>query len=196
MKKIYISPQQLLRESQHLALDVIDSGFHPDLILGIWRGGTPVGIALQEVMELAGLTTDHIAIRTKSYSGIGKRGRVRVDGLEYIHDKLRPDTRILLVDDIYDSGLSMAAVTSEIRRLAGNTELQIRIATPWFKPGNNRTDRKPDYYRYANDNWIVFPHELIGLSAGEILKDKPELDTEIRQRLLGMLQQSASKTGS
>ena len=48
-------------------------------------------------------------------------------------------------------------------------------ATPYFKPTKNKTDRKPDYYIHETDNWLVFPHELHGLSIQEISENKPEL---------------------
>ena len=52
---------------------------------------------------------------------------------------------------------------------------EIRIATPYYKPGNNRTERTPDYFVHETDQWLVFPHELDGLSMEEIATNKPEL---------------------
>ena len=52
---------------------------------------------------------------------------------------------------------------------------EIKIATPYFKPTKNKTDRKPDYYLHETDEWLVFPHELDGLTIDEIKKNKPEL---------------------
>ena len=49
------------------------------------------------------------------------------------------------------------------------------MATPYFKPAKNKTDRQPDYYVYETDEWLVFPHELHGLSTDEIKTHKPEL---------------------
>ena len=46
---------------------------------------------------------------------------------------------------------------------------------PYFKPTKNKTNRKPDYYIHETDNWLVFPHELEGLTAEEIRANKPEL---------------------
>jgi hypothetical protein len=51
----------------------------------------------------------------------------------------------------------------------------VRIATPWYKPGNNRTRLVPDYYLHETDKWIVFPHELVGLTLDEIATGKTEL---------------------
>ena len=74
-EKQYIKAQDLLDDSFRLGLKVLDSGFLPDFIVGIWRGGTPVGIAVQELFEHNGIASDHIAIRTSSYEGIEQRGK-------------------------------------------------------------------------------------------------------------------------
>ena len=58
---------------------------------------------------------------------------------------------------------------------------EIRVATPYFKPEKNKTDRKPDYYLYETDKWLVFPHELEGLSLQEIENNKPEVSKLIDQ---------------
>ena len=65
--KVFINAEELLRDSFLLALRILESGFRPDYIVGIWRGGTPVGIAVQEYLDYAGVETDHIAIRTSYY---------------------------------------------------------------------------------------------------------------------------------
>ena len=58
---------------------------------------------------------------------------------------------------------------------------EIRVATPYFKPAKNKTKRKPDYYLYETDKWLVFPHELEGLSMQEINDNKPEVSKLIDQ---------------
>ena len=72
-EKYFISAQQLLDDSFRLGLEILDSDFRPDFIVGVWRGGTPVGIVVQELLDYFGVVSDHIAIRTSSYEGIGKR---------------------------------------------------------------------------------------------------------------------------
>ena len=69
-EKIFITAAELLRDSFLLASNILQSGFRPDYIVGIWRGGTPVGIAVQEFLDYAGVETDHIAIPTSHYTGI------------------------------------------------------------------------------------------------------------------------------
>tara|TARA_B100000676_G_scaffold303670_1_gene354557 strand:+ start:3172 stop:3747 length:576 start_codon:yes stop_codon:yes gene_type:complete len=174
-EKYFISAQQLLDDSFRLGLEILDSDFRPDFIVGVWRGGTPVGIVVQELLDYFGVVSDHIAIRTSSYEGIGKRSHnIRVHGLNYIVKNVNAEHSLLIVDDVWDTGLSIDAViehlAEESRR---NTPHDIRVATAYYKPQNNKTDRAPDFYVHETDRWLVFPHELHGLEADEILTQKP-----------------------
>ena len=184
IEKQYIKAQELLDDSFRLGLKVLDSGFLPDFIVGIWRGGTPVGITVQELLEHNGIISDHISIRTSSYEGIEQRIKhIRVHGLNYIVKKADADDHLLIVDDVYDTGLSIKAVIDSLIRLSRrNTPHDIRLATVYFKPGNNRTDRRPDYYIHETDKWLVFPHELKGLSPEEIARHKPEIARIVQGR--------------
>jgi len=176
MDKTVLSAQDLLEDSFRLGVKVLESGFEPTLIVAIWRGGTPVGMALQEVLEYCGVESDHIAIRTSSYLGVDERGEVAVHGLNYIIKKIRHDDRVLIVDDVFDTGNTIKAVVEEIRRRArGNTPEEIRVAVPWFKPSRNETDMVPDFYLRETAEWLVFPHELDALTPAEMLEARPEL---------------------
>lgn len=174
MEKTYLTANDLLLDSYKLGVQVYDSGFRPDFIVGVWRGGTPVGIAVQEILSFMGVESDHIAIRTSSYTGIGQQNKtVVVHGLDYIVRNIDYKDQLLLVDDVYDSGRSLMAVIDTLKdKSRRNTPEDIRIATPWFKPNNNKTDREPDYYLHATDEWLVFPHELADLSEEEIFENK------------------------
>ena len=68
-EKLYLSAQGLLEDAFRLAAMVLHSGFEPTFITAIWRGGAPIGIAVQEFIQYHGVDCDHIAIRTSSYSG-------------------------------------------------------------------------------------------------------------------------------
>lgn len=173
-EKIYISANELLLDSYRLACNIILSGFNPDFIVGIWRGGTPVGIAVQEVFEYAGRPTEHSSIRTKSYYGIDKAHKdVKVYGLEYIINHVNHEDSLLIVDDVFDSGRSAQAVINLLEKSSRrNCPHDIRIATPWYKPSKNVTNITPDYYLHETEHWLVFPHELAGLSKKEIRQGK------------------------
>lgn len=177
MDKIFITATGLLQDSFRLAAKIHRSGFAPDFIVGIWRGGTPVGIAIQEYFEFVGVETDHIAVRTSAYVGIGQRAKtIRVHGLHYLIEEADAGDSLLIVDDVFDSGHSIEALLRELTaKMRLNMPRNVRIATPWYKPGNNRTALVPDYYLHETDQWIVFPHEIVGLTLDEIAAGKPEL---------------------
>lgn len=176
MEKTVLTAQDLLEDSFNLGLQVLESGFEPTLIIAIWRGGTPVGMAVQEILSYCGVESDHIAIRTSSYSGVDERGAVAVHGLNYIIKKVCHDDRVLIVDDVFDTGNTIVAVIDELtRRARGNTPEDIRVAVPWFKPSRNETDVIPDYYLHETSEWLVFPHELDALTPEEMRESRPEL---------------------
>lgn len=174
-EKLYISAQELLEDSWALAAKIIENGFKPDYIIAIWRGGAPIGIAVQEMLAYWGIAADHIAIRTSSYSGIDERSdEVRVHGLNYLVKNVNEEDSLLIVDDVFDTGLTIEAVIAELRHKArSNTPHDIRVAVPWFKPPHNRTQREPDYYIHTTERWLKFPHSLEGLTLEEIKANRP-----------------------
>jgi hypoxanthine phosphoribosyltransferase len=176
MEKYYISATQLLQDSFQLAWQVYESGFRPNYIVGVWRGGAPVGIAVQELLDVLGVESDHIAIRTSSYTGIGERNRhVQVHGLNYLIRRLESQDSLLIVDDVHDTGLSIDQTIKDLTEACKKNTPEVRIATPYYKPSNNKTERVPDYYVHETEQWLVFPHELDGLTIEEIAGNKPEL---------------------
>jgi hypoxanthine phosphoribosyltransferase len=185
MEKIYISANDLLLDAFRLAEKIVNSGYRPDFIIGVWRGGAPVGIAIQEYFEYVGITTDHIAIRTSSYTGIEQQDKiVRVHGLDYVIDNVNAEDDVLLVDDVFDSGRSVRAIFDKLQaKCRRNMPQNLKVATPWYKPSKNVTDIKPDYWVNETDAWLVFPHELVGLTQQEILENKGELAKTLSGRL-------------
>jgi hypoxanthine phosphoribosyltransferase len=185
MEKRILTAKDLLEDSFRLGVKVLESDFKPTMIIAIWRGGTPVGMAVQEIMSYCGVEADHIAIRTSSYSGVDQRHAVAVHGLNYIIKKIRHDDRVLLIDDVFDTGNTIKAVLDEItRRARGNTPAQMRVAVPWFKPTRNETDLVPDYYLHETAEWLVFPHELDALTLEEMQKARPLLHEIISEAAL------------
>lgn len=187
MEKHFISAQDLLVDSFKLADQIHKSGFRPHFIVGVWRGGAPVGIAVQEYLDYVGVETDHIAIRTSSYYAIDQQEKeVRVHGLNYIIDHVNADDELLLVDDVFDSGRSIIAIINELKdKTRANLPKTIKVACPWYKPTRNSTDIVPDFFIHETDQWLVFPHELSGLTPDEIAKGKPEIAAAISDTLTG-----------
>ncbi len=173
MEKHFISANQLLEDSFQLGKLIYQSGFRPHFIVGVWRGGTPVGIAVQEYLAFMGIETDHIAIRTSSYYGFEQDKIVKVHGMQYVVDNINAHDALLIVDDVFDSGRSLIAILEELKaKTRRNMPETIRIACPWYKPSKNITDITPDYFLHETDAWLVFPHELVDLSAEEIQNNK------------------------
>jgi len=176
MDKTVLTAQDLLTDSFELGVRILESGFRPTLIIAIWRGGTPVGMAVQEILAYCGIESDHIAIRTSSYVGVDERGAVAVHGLNYIIKKVCYDDRVLIVDDVFDTGHTIKAVIDELtKRARGNTPEDIRVAVPWYKPTRNETDLVPAYCIRETAESLVFPHELDALTPEEMQATRPEL---------------------
>ena len=105
--------------------------------------------------------------------------------MRYLEKQVNAEDSILIVDDVFDTGLSVKQVIIDLKRHCRKNTPEIRIATPYFKPANNRTDISPEYYIEESNKWLVFPHELDGLSDTEILEHKA-MDQHIKKRMLGL----------
>ena len=181
MNKRFVRADDLLRDSFQLAADIHAAGFRPDFLVGLWRGGSAVGIAVQEGLDYFGIPTDHIAIRT-SYSGahrypemLSKAGGIRVHGLQYLLENLCSHHSMLIVDDVYSTGSSVQAVIDQLtRKTRRNLPGDIRIATVWYRP-TAATLRTPDYFVHETEDWLVLPYELSGQSLEELRANRPEL---------------------
>lgn len=176
-EKRYLDAQTLLEDSWRLGAMIADSGYRPSYIVAVWRGGAPVGVAVQELLAARGIEADHIAIRTASYQGIdGREDDVQVFSMNYLIKNVCHDDRLLIVDDVFDTGRSIDAVVNHLRQRARlNTPEDIRVAVPYYKPERNLTDRVPDYYLHETGEWLKYPHSLEGLSQAEIEQHRPEL---------------------
>ena len=150
-----------------------------------------------DFIQYKGVSTDHIAIRTSRFTGIGIASEeVLVHNLTYLKERVKAGDSILLVDDVWDTGTSIAAFIKKINTDCGNLNLDIRVATVFYKPKRNkigtfsadprfstiflqcvfwlamRSDlwtplflgRAPEFFVKESDEWLVFPHELEGMS--------------------------------
>ena len=101
MEKLFIRAEDLIQDSFNLALQVYEDGYRPNYIIGVWRGGAPIGIAVQELFSVLGVPSDHIAIRTSHYKAINQRdSEVQVYGLNYIIKQVESEDSLLIVDDV------------------------------------------------------------------------------------------------
>jgi hypoxanthine phosphoribosyltransferase len=181
MNERFIAADDLLTDSFQLAANIFEDGFRPDFLVGLWRGGSAVGIAVQEGLDYFGVPTDHIALRT-SYSGapryaqmVSKADSIRVHGMKYLHEKLCAHHSMLIVDDVYSTGSSVKAVIDQLaKKTRRNMPQDIRIATVWYRP-TEKTLQTPEYYVHKTDDWLVLPYELSGFTIDELRENRPEM---------------------
>ena len=147
-----------------------NSGFRPDFMVALWRGGATIGCYVHEFFKWKGISVDHVAIRTSRQSD----GTVNVHSLNYVVKNIQKKSKILIVDDVFDSGRSIMTLIEKLTKesMISISDLDIRIATIFYKPKRNLSYRKPEYYVEETDEWLVFPHEVEGMTLEEIEKSK------------------------
>lgn len=179
--KIFVDEQTVIDESFRLGVQVYNSGFRPTFIVGLWRGGSTVGIYLQECLQSLGVVTNHIAIRT-SYAGPKRYAedlkkpnhQIRVHGTEYLIKTLRAEDRLLIVDDVFSSGRNMAAVIEQLKtRLKRNLPEDLRVACLFQRKSQNPGSLQPDFVGSQTNHWLTLPYELQDLSLNELALHKP-----------------------
>lgn len=183
MEKIFLDEETLILDSFKLGVKIFESGVRPTFIVGLWRGGSSVGIYVQECLQTLGIETNHISLRT-SYRGqpsyqemvASADAEIRVHGTQYLLENLNAHDSLLLVDDVFSTGKSIDAVIRRLsRHLKRNMPEQVKIATLWQRPSCRETEIKPDFVLHRTEEWLVFPYEISGLTMDEIKKHKPFL---------------------
>jgi len=167
--KEFLTPDELVTSSFTLARRIHDSGFIPDVLLVLWRGGSTVGMIIHEYFAYKGYEMFHTAIKAESYAGIEKRIALRLDNIEPVLEKIRPGQRVLIVDDIFDTGSTVKLVADHV----GTRTDAIKIATLFVRTGHSATGMSPDYFIRETSSWIVFPHEIQDLTPEEIRQKNP-----------------------
>jgi uncharacterized protein len=177
----FLQEHQIIEDSFRLGVKVFNSGFRPTFIVGLWRGGSTVGIYLQECLQTLGVETNHLALRTayagrKAYEAdqANSEVKIRVHGTQYLIETLNHDDRLLIVDDVSSSGRNLGAVVKKLQtRLRKNCPIEIRTACLFHRPTRPQRRLPPDYVLEPVDSWLTLPYELKGLSVQELKDHKP-----------------------
>ena len=192
MKKKYLDEETLILDSFKLGVNIFESGFKPTFIVGLWRGGSSVGIYVQECLQTLGIETNHISLRT-SYRGqpyyhesvASPDAELRVHGTRFLLENLNADDSLLIVDDVFSTGKNIEAVINRLQmRLKRNMPHDVKIATLWQRPSYKAVDFAPDFMLNQTEDWLVFPYEMSGLSLDEIKEHKPFLMPFIKPELI------------
>ena len=132
--------------------------FKPDWIVGISRGGLVPARLLSDVLDISSVSI----IRIEFYKSIGQTA-----DFPRITQPLQVDVRgkrVLLVDDVADTGRSLAVAKEHVKR-AGASE--VKIAALHRKPGSMVT---PDFCMGSTTAWIIYPWEVM-----EVARERKEL---------------------
>lgn len=179
--KEFLSPELVRNNAVKLASKIESDGFTPDVIYVSLRGGAYMGNVISEYFKLVrkdGRPVFYAAVVARSYTDIHTRERVMVDGWTYSPEYLRSGDRILLVDDIFDSGRTINHLVGILLE-KGIPREDIKIAVHDYKIRNFVDERlpiQPDYWcrkhmvdKPEDDAWIHYlSHELVGLSSTEV----------------------------
>lgn len=134
-------------------------------LVGLWRGGSFIAICVDEFLSYLGVKTDCVAVRTSYYIVDQKKKDITVHSLDYLKSTVKPGDLVVLLDDVWDSGTSIQKVRHEMLALGAN----VKIAVIHYKPTNSKFPLlEPDHFVKESNDWIVYPHELVGLSEEEI----------------------------
>jgi hypoxanthine phosphoribosyltransferase len=109
-EKIFISEQELALDSVRLAKNMYDSGYTPDAILGIWRGGTWVATYVTGALKRLGIDRNDFSLTGKSYNpGVANQSHViKIYNMGELAKHLRETgcRRLCLVDDVIDTAVT------------------------------------------------------------------------------------------
>lgn len=132
--------------ARELAQQVADSAFEPDIVLGVARGGLIPAGSIAYALECKNLFTMNVEF----YTGIGETLEVPTMLPPYLDAAELDDLRVLVVDDVADSGKTLELVVDFCR----DHVAEVRTAVIYEKP---RSVVKGDYVWRHTDLWINFP---------------------------------------
>lgn len=176
--KRYLDAREYLHDQWRLAAAIRKSGWRPDWLVGLWRGGAPAAIAVHEFLKITGWGVRHVPLKCASYDGIGRNeGAVCFTLGDEVFDMFAADEKVLFVDDVFDTGKTAAAIAAKV----SSSGVESRFACVYWKPAKNQTSLRPDFFaKDIGDDWLVFPHEIEGLSPSEVREKSPFLADVLR----------------
>lgn len=194
--KEFLPYEQVRNNSLKMAHRILKDGFIPDVIYVSLRGGAYVANVVSEYFKIARKDVHPVlyaAVVARSYTDIREHDRVMIDGWTYSPEHLRPGDKILLVDDIFDTGKTINYLV-EVLLEKGIPRKDIKVAVHDYKYFTQKKEQlpiQPDYWcrkfvitKPEEDRWIHYmSHELIGLSDEELEEYYYKQDPELREVL-------------
>ncbi|MDR2210243.1 MAG: phosphoribosyltransferase [Spirochaetaceae bacterium] len=201
MKKEFLPYDTVRNNALKLAWRIYNDGFIPDVIYVSLRGGAYLGNVISEyfkVIKYQGRPVYYAAVVARSYTDVRKSGQIKVEGWTYAPEHLRTGDRVLLVDDIFDSGKTVNCLAGIILE-KGIPREDLKVAVHDYKYFFDKEEQlpvQPDYWCRRHelsvkdeDTWIHYmSHELVGLSSQELDQYYYCQDGELRN-VLPLVQQ-------
>ena len=132
-----------------LAARVRESNYRPEVIVGVSRGGWPPARVMSDLLQNSNLAN----IKVEFYKDIGVRAdRPRIT--QPVTSKV-VGKRVLVVDDVSDTGHSLRMVVNHLRR---NRVRELKVCTLYLKP---MSVFKPDFFAKVTRKWVIFPWERL-----------------------------------
>jgi hypoxanthine phosphoribosyltransferase len=183
-----------------LAAHIYNDGFLPDVIYVSLRGGAYLGNVISEYFKIVckdRRPVYYAAVVARSYTDVAQSERVSIDGWTYSPEYLRNGDKVLLVDDIFDSGRTLNYLANVIME-KGIPRGDLKIAVhdyKYFYDLQPQHPVQPDYWcrkheLSVNDAtyWVHYlSHELAGLSEAELEKYYYSKDPSLRPVLDGLM---------
>jgi hypoxanthine phosphoribosyltransferase len=181
MIKEFAAYDTVRNDAIRLAARIYRDGFVPDVIYVSLRGGAYLGNVISEYFKIVRRgqrPVYYAAVVARSYTDVAEAERVAVDGWTYAPEHLRSGDKVLLIDDIFDSGRTLNHLANIIME-KGIPRRDLKIAVHDYKYFNDLEHQRPvqpDYWCRKIDlsvkdeaRWIHYlSHELVGLSEREI----------------------------
>ena len=140
-----ISWNEYHTNTQKLAATLLDHTKPFEKIVAISRGGLTFGHLLSDLLRIPIAT-----ITIQSYTDIQAHGEIQIT--EKLHSPIR-GKRILLVDDVSDSGKTLKRAITYLKRFG---PASITTITMFYKP---HSVYRPDFFARQTTKWILFPYE-------------------------------------
>ena len=132
-----------------LAVKIKSSGYKPDVIVGVSRGGWPPARIMSDLLENSSVAN----MRVEFYKDIGVRSKKPRITQPVTADVTRK--KVLVVDDVSDTGHSLKAVVNHLKR---KSTREVKVCTIYMKP---HSVFRPDYFARTTRKWIIFPWERL-----------------------------------
>ena len=192
MTKEFLTYDKVRNDALKMAYRIYnEDGFVPDVIYASLRGGAYMANVISEYFKM--VRKEHhpvlyAAVVARSYTNIRQQDKVMVDGWTYAPEHLRHGDKILLIDDIFDTGRTVNYLV-ELLMEKGIPRKDIKVVVHDYKHFTYKEQQpiQPDYYcreivinKPEEDRWIHYmSHELVGLTTEELeehyYKDDPEM---------------------